>query len=64
MMNSKNKYEYIETYLDSIRAKGRYSFSLEELLNEFKISYNALAQRLYHLKRNNFFVTWKKNSTT
>jgi len=51
MMNSKNKYEYIETYLDSIRAKGRYSFSLEELLNEFKISYNALAQRLYHLKR-------------
>ena len=52
-MTNKNKYEYIETYLDSIRARGRYSFSLEELLNEFNISYEALAQRLYHLKRKN-----------
>ena len=52
-MNSNNKYEYIETYLETIRAKGRYSFSLEELLNEFAISYNALKQRLYHLKQKN-----------
>ena len=51
MTSSRNKYDYIEAYLDSIRAKGRYSFSLEELLNEFHVSYNALAQRLYHLKR-------------
>ena len=50
-MGSKNKYEYIETYLDAIRAKGRYSFSIEELLAEFEISYKALAQRLYHLKQ-------------
>ena len=48
-----NKYEYIEAYLNSIRAKGRYSFSLEELMNEFQISYQTLVQRLYHLKRKN-----------
>lgn len=52
-MTDKNKYEYIETYLDTIRAKGRYSFSLEELLNEFQLPYQPLAQRLYHLKRKN-----------
>jgi len=45
-MNSNSKYEYIETYLDTVRAKGRYSFSLEELLNEFGISYNTLRQRI------------------
>ena len=53
IMDGRNKYEYIETYLETVRAKGRYSFSMEELLNEFKISYDALAQRLYHLKGEN-----------
>lgn len=52
-MANNNKYEYIETYLDTIRAKGRYSFSLEELLNEFQVPYQTLAQRLYHLKQKN-----------
>jgi len=52
-MNANNKYEYIETYLETIRSKGRYSFSLEELLNEFGISYNTLTQRLYHIKQRN-----------
>ena len=52
-MASSNKYEYIEGYLDTIRAKGRYSFSLKELLNEFQVSYQTLAQRLYHLKQKN-----------
>ena len=50
-MEKNNKYEYIETYLDKIRAKGRYSFSLEELLDEFQVSYPALVQRLYHQNR-------------
>ena len=50
-MENNNKYEYIETYLEIIRAKGRYSFSLEELLSEFQISYQTLVQRLYHLKQ-------------
>ena len=60
-MASKNKYEYIETYLDTIRAKGRYSFSLEELLDEFEISYNALVQRLYQLKRKNRIAQIRQN---
>ena len=60
-MASKNKYEYIETYLDAIRAKGRYSFSLEELLDEFEISYNALVQRLYQLKRKNKIAQIRQN---
>ena len=60
-MNSDNKYEHIETYLETIRAKGRYSFSLEELLNEFEISYNAIKQRLYHLKRKNKIAQIRQN---
>jgi len=60
-MNSNNKYEHIETYLETIRAKGRYSFSLEELLNEFNISYNTLKQRLYHLKRKNKIAQIRQN---
>ena len=60
-MNGNNKYEYIETYLEAIRAKGRYSFSLEELLNEFEISYNTLTQRLYHLKQKNKIAQIRQN---
>ena len=60
-MNGNNKYEYIETYLETIRAKGRYSFSLEELLNEFEISYNTLTQRLYHLKQKNKIAQIRQN---
>jgi predicted transcriptional regulator of viral defense system len=60
-MPDKNSYEYIEEYLDTIRAKGRYSFSLEELLNEFNISYNALFQRLYHLKQKNKIAHIRQN---
>ena len=60
-MTNKNKYEYIETYLDSVRAKGRYSFSSDELLAEFKISYNALVQRLYQLKRKNKIAQIRQN---
>ena len=52
-MTTNNKYDYIETYIDAIRAKGRYSFSLEELFNEFKISYKTLLERLFNLKRKN-----------
>lgn len=60
-MSNNSKYEYIETYLETIRAKGRYSFSLEELLNEFEISYNTIRQRLYHLKQNNKIAQIRQN---
>jgi len=55
-MTENRKYEYIEAYLDTIRAKGRYSFTLQEMLSEFQVSYSALSQRLYHLKRKNKIV--------
>ena len=50
-MTYNDKYEHIEAYLNEIRSKGRYSFSLEELLSNFSISYQTLKQRLYHLKQ-------------
>ena len=43
-------YNYLERYLGNIRSKGRYSFTLEELQQEFNISYRALKQNLYRLK--------------
>jgi|CZCB01.1.fsa_nt_gi predicted transcriptional regulator of viral defense system len=46
-------YNYIERYLDNIRSKGRYSFTLGELQKEFDISYRALKQSLYRLKSKN-----------
>jgi len=56
-----NKYDYIETYLDAIRAKGRYSFSLEELLDKFKITKNNLVKRLFNLKRKNKIAQIRQN---
>lgn len=46
-------YNYIERYLDNIRSKGRYSFTLEELQKEFDTTYRALKQNLYRLKSKN-----------
>jgi len=46
-------YNYLRRYIDSIRSVGRYSFTLEELQNEFNISYGALKQNLYRLKSKN-----------
>lgn len=46
-------HNYLEKYIDSIRSVGRYSFTLEELQNEFNISYRALKQNLYRLKSKN-----------
>ena len=51
-------YNYIERYLDNIRSKGRYSFTLGELQKEFDISYRALKQSLYRLKSK--YKTMKK----
>jgi len=49
----KKSHNYIERYIDNIRSVGRYSFTLEELQNEFKISYRALKQSMYRLKSKN-----------
>ena len=43
-------YNYLRRYIDRIRSVGQYSFTLEELQNEFNISYGALKQNLFRLK--------------
>ena len=43
-------YNYLDKYLTEVRAQGHYAFMLEELKNEFALSYPALKQSLYRLK--------------
>ena len=50
-------YNYLEEYIDAVRAKGRYAFTLEELKDKFDISDKAILQNLYRLKSK------KKNSS-
>ena len=45
-----SKYNYLERHLRDIRARGRYSFTLEELLKEFDLPYPTVKQALYRLK--------------
>jgi predicted transcriptional regulator of viral defense system len=51
MIEAGNSYNYLEDYIDTIRAKGRYSFALEEVKRAFDISDKALNQNLYRLKQ-------------
>ena len=51
-------YNYLEDYLDAIRAKGRYAFTVDELKDKFDISDKAIHQNLYRLKAK------KKNSSS
>lgn len=50
MAESVNSYNYLEDYLERVRSKGRYSFTLVELKEQFEISDKALNQNLYRLK--------------
>lgn len=43
-------YNYLEDYLDAVRAKGRYAFTVDELKDKFDISDKAIHQNLYRLK--------------
>lgn len=43
-------YNYLEDYLDAVRAKGRYAFTIDELKEKFNISDKAIHQNLYRLK--------------
>jgi predicted transcriptional regulator of viral defense system len=46
----KLSHNYLDKYLTEVRAQGGYAFTLEELKNEFALSYPALKQSLYWLK--------------
>jgi predicted transcriptional regulator of viral defense system len=43
-------YNYLDKYLTEVRSQGRYSFTVEELKNQFDRSYPALRQNLLRLK--------------
>jgi predicted transcriptional regulator of viral defense system len=53
-------YDYLEEYLDSLRSKGRYAFSLEEAKMKFGLSDKALNQNLFRLKLKRKIVQIRK----
>lgn len=57
-------YNYLEEYLDSVRAKGRYAFTLEELKNKLEVTDKAILQNLYRLKAKNKIVQIRKGFYT
>jgi predicted transcriptional regulator of viral defense system len=60
-MGSEHKaYNYIEDYLNKIRAKGGFLFTYQELMNAFSISPEALNQNLYRLKTRKYISQVKK----
>lgn len=42
-------YNYLDEYLDELRSKGRYAFTLEELKERFNISDKAINNGFGHL---------------
>lgn len=60
MKNQQKSYNYIEDYLSKIRAKGRYAFTYQELIDAFKVTPETLDQRLYHLKARKLIALVKK----
>tara|TARA_R110002051_G_scaffold161672_1_gene233250 strand:- start:6453 stop:7262 length:810 start_codon:yes stop_codon:yes gene_type:complete len=57
-------YNYLEEFLDKIRAKGRFAFTLDEIRNQFNISDKAISQNLYRLKSKNKIVQIRKEFYT
>jgi len=53
-------YNYLVDFLGKIRAKGRFSFTYKEILDEFDISDKALDQNLYRLKSKNLIAQIRK----
>jgi len=49
-------YNYLEEYIDSVRAQGRYAFTLEELKDKLDVTDKAILQNLYRLKVKNKIV--------
>lgn len=57
-------YNYLEEYIDSVRSKGRYAFTLEELKGEFDVTDKAILQSLYRLKSKKKIVQIRKGFYT
>ena len=50
MKKAFQSYNYLEYYIDTVRAKGRYGFTINEIKDKFDISDKAIHQNLYRLK--------------
>ena len=59
-----NTYNYLEDYIDHVRAKGRYAFTLEELKDKLEVTDKAILQNLYRLKDKNKIVQIRKGFYT
>jgi len=57
---NKSTYNYIDSYLIEIQAKGRYAVTLIELRNRFDTSEKAILQNIYRLKRKNQLAQVRK----
>lgn len=57
-------YNYLEEYIESVRAKGRYAFTLEELKDKFDTTDKAILQNLYRLKTKKKIVQIRKGFYT
>ena len=57
-------YNYLEEYIDSVRAKGRYAFTLEELKSKLDVTDKAILQNLFRLKAKNKIVQIRKGFYT
>ncbi|KRD06335.1 hypothetical protein ASE21_19385 [Flavobacterium sp. Root901] len=57
-------YNYLDEYLDELRSKGRYAFTLDEVKEKFPVSDKALNQNLYRLKKKKKIVQVRKEFYT
>ena len=60
MSKDKNPYNYIEDYLLTVRSKGCFTVTQNELLEKFNISPKALNQNLFRLKSKNQIAQIRK----
>ena len=57
-------YNYIDEYLDELRSKGRYAFTLDEPKERFNVSDKALNQNMYRVKLKKKIVQVRKGFYT
>lgn len=57
-------YNYLDEYLDELRSRGRYAFTLDEVKEKFNVSDKALNQNLYRLKKKKKIVQVRKEFYT
>lgn len=60
-LEKRKKYEYVDDYLLSIRSKGRFSFTFDELKNTFDSSEQAIRRKISRLKTDNKIATIRKD---